>query len=98
LQDEIQDGHDGSYIDYYTQENEGCSVKESREKVVGMISDAWKQLNKECLSPNPFPATFTKASLNLARLVPLFYSYDNNHCLPSLEEHMKSMLYESVTT
>jgi len=30
-------------------------------------------------------------------LVPLLYSYDNNHCLPSLEEHMKSMLYESVT-
>ncbi|KAE7995498.1 hypothetical protein FH972_000282 [Carpinus fangiana] len=95
--DESQDGHDGSYIDYYMQENEGCSVKESREKVVGMISEAWKRLNKECLSPNPFPATFTKASLNLARLVPLLYSYDNNHCLPSLEEHMKSMLYESVT-
>ncbi|XP_059439321.1 (3S,6E)-nerolidol synthase 1-like [Corylus avellana] len=95
--DESQDGHDGSYIDYYMQENEGCSIKESREKVVGMISDAWKQLNKECLSPNPYPTTFTKASLNLARLVPLLYSYDNNHCLPSLEEHMKSMLYESFT-
>ncbi|XP_062162280.1 (3S,6E)-nerolidol synthase 1-like isoform X2 [Alnus glutinosa] len=95
--DESQDGHDGSYIDYYMQENEGCSIKESREKVVNMISDAWKHLNKECLSPNRFPTTFTGASLNLARLVPLLYSYDNNHCLPSLEEHMKSMLYESVT-
>ncbi|XP_062162278.1 (3S,6E)-nerolidol synthase 1-like isoform X2 [Alnus glutinosa] len=95
--DESQDGHDGSYIDYYMQENEGCSIKESREKVVNMISDAWKHLNKECLSPNRFPATFIEASLNLARLVPLLYSYDNNHCLPSLEEHMKSMLYESVT-
>ncbi|GMY37119.1 (3S,6E)-nerolidol synthase 1-like [Fagus crenata] len=95
--DESQDGHDGSYIEYYMKEHHGSSVNEAREKVVNKIADAWKHLNKECLSPNPFPGRFTKASLNLARLVPLLYSYDDNHCLPSLEAHMKSMLYESVS-
>ncbi|KAK7836597.1 hypothetical protein CFP56_022343 [Quercus suber] len=27
----------------------------------------------------------------------LHYSYDDNHSLPSLEAHMKSMFYESVS-
>ncbi|KAB1201253.1 (3S,6E)-nerolidol synthase 1 [Morella rubra] len=95
--DESQDGRDGSYIEYYMKEHRGSSIKDAKDKVVDMISDAWKRLNKECLSPNPFPATFTKASLNLARIVPLLYSYDDNHGLPSLEEHMKSVLYERVS-
>ncbi|KAG2689679.1 hypothetical protein I3760_09G149700 [Carya illinoinensis] len=95
--DESQDGRDGSYIEYYMKEHQDCSIKEAQEKVVNMISDAWKRLNKECLSPNPFPASFTKASLNIARMVPLLYNYDENHGLPSLEEHVKSVLYESVS-
>ncbi|KAG6642637.1 hypothetical protein CIPAW_09G153600 [Carya illinoinensis] len=96
LQDESQDGRDGSYIEYYMKEHQDCSIKEAREKVVNMISDAWKRLNKECLSPNPFPTSFTKASLNIARMVLLLYNYDENHGLPSLEEHVKLVLYESV--
>ncbi|KAG6692402.1 hypothetical protein I3842_10G112900 [Carya illinoinensis] len=95
--DESQDGHDGSYIDYYMKEHKDSTVKEAREKVVDMISDSWKRLNKECLiSPNQLPAKFNEACLNVARMVPLLYSYDDNHDLPSLEEHMKSVLYVSV--
>ncbi|KAE7995497.1 hypothetical protein FH972_000281 [Carpinus fangiana] len=95
--DENQEGRDGSYIDYYVKEHQGCSIEEAREKVVSLIAKAWKELNKECLSPNPFPAAFTKASLNIARMVPLLYNYDDNHCLPSFQEHLKSVLYESVS-
>ena len=96
MQDENQDGHDGSYLECYVKEHKGSSMEEARQHTMSMISNAWKSLNKECLSPTPFPLKFTKASLNLARLVPLMYSYDDNQCLPSLEEHMKSMLYETV--
>ncbi|PRQ28599.1 (3S,6E)-nerolidol synthase 1 [Rosa chinensis] len=95
--DENQDGNDGSYVRCYLEEHQGCSIDEAREKTVNMISDEWKKLNRELLSPNPFPATFTSASLNLARMVPLMYSYDGNQCLPSLKEYMKSMLYETVS-
>ncbi|KAF5472097.1 hypothetical protein F2P56_008838 [Juglans regia] len=96
--DESQDGHDGSYIDYYMKEHKDSAVKEVREKVVDMISDSWKRLNNECLiSPNPLPAKFNEACLNMARMVPLLYSYDDNHDLPSLEEHMKFVLYQSVS-
>ncbi|KAG2689685.1 hypothetical protein I3760_09G150300 [Carya illinoinensis] len=95
--DESQDGRDVSYIEYYMKEHQDCSIKEAREKVMNMISEAWRRLNKVCLSPNPFPASFTKASLNIARMVPLLYNYDENHGLPTLEEHVKSVLYESVS-
>jgi hypothetical protein len=61
-----------------------------------MISDAWKCLNKECLSSYLFPASFKMVSFNAARMVPLMYNYDDNHRLPSLEEHMKSLLFSSV--
>ncbi|KAG6755903.1 hypothetical protein POTOM_039311 [Populus tomentosa] len=94
--DENQDGHDGSYVECYLRENEGSSFEDARKQVLHMISDAWKQLNQECLSPNPFSSTFSKASLNIARMVPLMYDYDVNHRLPSLEEHMKSLFYENV--
>ena len=96
MQDENQDGHDGSYLECYVKEHKGSSMEEARQHTMSMISNAWKSLNKECLSPTPFPLKFTKASLNLARLVPLMYSYDDKQCLPSLEEFMKSMLYETV--
>ncbi|XP_052626334.1 (3S,6E)-nerolidol synthase 1 isoform X2 [Lactuca sativa] len=89
--DENQDGHDGSYVTYYMRENEGCSLENAQEHVMSMISNTWKQLNKECLSPNKFSAPFIKACLNLARMVPMMYNYDENHSLPLLKDYINSM-------
>ncbi|XP_060971030.1 (3S,6E)-nerolidol synthase 1 isoform X1 [Cannabis sativa] len=90
--DENQEGHDGSYVECYMKEL-GGSVEDAREEMMEKISDAWKCLNKECILRNPaFPPPFLKASLNLARLVPLMYNYDHNQRLPHLEEHIKSLL------
>ncbi|XP_021294536.1 (3S,6E)-nerolidol synthase 1 [Herrania umbratica] len=94
--DENQDGNDGSYIECYMKENQGVEVESARKHVTNMISNAWKRLNRECLSRNPFSLPFARASQNIARMVPLMYSYDENQCLPSLEEYMKSLLYKSV--
>ena len=77
-------------------DHKDCSLKRAREEVMRKISDAWKSLNEECLFQNPFPTAFTKASLNLARMVPLMYSYDDNQCLPKLEEQVKSLLYDTI--
>ncbi|KAA8519937.1 hypothetical protein F0562_014153 [Nyssa sinensis] len=96
-EDENQEGQDGSYVDYYMKEHQGSSVEVARQEVISLISDTWKRLNRDCLSPNPFSASFTKASLNCARMVPLMYSYDDNHDLPVLEEHIQSMLYNGVS-
>ncbi|XP_071722263.1 (3S,6E)-nerolidol synthase 1-like [Rutidosis leptorrhynchoides] len=96
-QDENQDGNDGSYAECYMRENNGASIEDARNEISNMIEDAWKQLNEECLSPNPFPKPFIRASLNIARMVPLMYSYDDNHCLPRLQEYIKLHLFEGLS-
>ena len=92
MQDENQEGHDGSYLDFYMKENPGASIENARCHVMHYISETWKLLNRQCLPPNPFSSCFTKACLNVARMVPLMHSYDGNQCLPRLEEHMKSLV------
>lgn len=73
-------------------ENPSCSLKGARDRVKEMISDAWKSLNKEYLFVHPFSASTAKAALNMARMVPLMYDYDENHCLPRIDEYMKLLL------
>ncbi|XP_044461282.1 (3S,6E)-nerolidol synthase 1-like [Mangifera indica] len=93
--DENQDGKDGSYVHYYMKEHQVSDVEAAEKHAMNKISDAWKCLNKECLSPNPFSSSFKRASLNLARMVPLMYSYDDNQRLPGLEKFVKSLLFEN---
>ncbi|MFS7987900.1 putative S-linalool synthase [Helianthus anomalus] len=77
--DENQEGHDGSYFKYLLMEHEFNSTEIAHEYVKKMISDTWKCLNKECLSPNPFSEKFLNGCINLARLAPLMYGYNNKN-------------------
>ncbi|KAK4759005.1 hypothetical protein SAY87_020306 [Trapa incisa] len=92
MEDENQEGRDGSFVDYYIKENPNCSVEGARKHVMEMISDAWKDLNRECLFSPPFFKLIAQASLNIARMVPLMYAYDENGCLPKIETYMKSLM------
>ncbi|NP_001307264.1 (3S,6E)-nerolidol synthase 1-like [Solanum lycopersicum] len=91
--DENQEGKDGSYVEYYMKENKDSSMELAREHVIKLIEDEWKQLNKEhfCLMSQS-TRSFSKASLNSARMVSLMYSYDDKQSLPILQEYIKSML------
>lgn len=92
--DENQEGTDGSYIEYYMKENKDASIELARKHVINLIEDEWKKLNKEHLSLMTKSSTsFSKASLNSARMVPLMYDYDDNQSLPILQEYIKSMLH-----
>ncbi|KAK1366691.1 Terpene synthase 3 [Heracleum sosnowskyi] len=90
--DENQDGKDGSYIACYMKEHEEASVENGREQVSKMISETWKCLNKECLFSRQYSETFIRGSLNLARMVPLMYTYDDSQSLPLLEEYTYKQL------
>ncbi|OMO98840.1 hypothetical protein COLO4_13672 [Corchorus olitorius] len=92
--DENQDGRDGSYVKIYMKENPDISVQVARKHVMEMLSDTWKRLNHQFLSPNQFSPCFNKACLNAARMTNLMYSYKQQN-LPSLEENIKSMLFGS---
>lgn len=93
MQDVNYDGNDGSYSKCYMKDNPGVSIGQTREHMSKQISDAWKQLNKECLNTNELPSSFTKLCLNAARMVPMMYSYDGD--TPSkLQEYVQSLLYD----
>lgn len=94
--DDGQHGHDYSYINYYMKEHQGVSVEMARVHVIQRISDEWKRLNKECFRLNRTSGSFQKCALNLARLVPLMYDYDNLGSLPSLGQYMRSIFYDDV--
>lgn len=94
IKDENQDGNDGSYVSCLMMDHPDYCTKRARDDVMNKISDAWKNLNQECLFDSHFHKTFTKASLNLARMVPLMYSYDDNNSLPGLEGLLHSLLFE----
>ncbi|KAL0398702.1 UNVERIFIED_CONTAM: Tricyclene synthase Oc15, chloroplastic [Sesamum radiatum] len=94
-----EDGTDGSYIDLYMKEHPGLSVAQARERAVDIIASQWKILNKECFRLNHFSvSSFKKASLNLARIVPLMYDYDDDQRLPVLEEYVKFTLLDHTHT
>ncbi|KAL2467208.1 S-(+)-linalool synthase [Abeliophyllum distichum] len=95
--DEHQDGNDGSYIDCYMKEHGGSSVDIARNCVLDMISREWKCLNKKYFRLYQLSASsFAKAALNIARMVPLMYSYDENQRLPLLEEYIKPILSDET--
>ncbi|XP_042478532.1 (3S,6E)-nerolidol synthase 1-like [Macadamia integrifolia] len=94
--DEKQEGHDGSYIECYKKEHGVSSIESLQDHVFDMISDSWKELNRECLSSSSFSPSFKRASLNFARMVPVMYSYNEDQCLPTLEKYVTSLLYENI--
>ncbi|XP_031126388.1 probable terpene synthase 4 [Ipomoea triloba] len=90
-QGEKQDGNDASYVEYYIKENQGVSLSDGKQHVINMVSEQWKLLNKQCLSPTSIPASFRKACLNITRMVPMMYNYSDTHCLPILQKQIMSM-------
>ncbi|RDX87425.1 hypothetical protein CR513_31095, partial [Mucuna pruriens] len=88
---EDQKGLDGSYLDCYMSEHQDVSAEEAQRHVAELISSEWKRLNREILTPNPLPSSFTNFCLNAARMVPLMYHYRTNPGLSTLQEHVKSL-------
>lgn len=97
LEEEDQEGSDGSYVDCYMNEHQGITTTEAKKHVFGLISNAWKQLNQECLSTSPFSSSFKRAALNMARMVPMVYGKDENHSLKNIETFMRAIPSEPRT-
>ncbi|MCD9641438.1 hypothetical protein HAX54_027621 [Datura stramonium] len=95
--DEKQEGNDGSYVECYMKGQKDVSLELAREHVLKLIEDSWKQLNKQHLHlMNRSAGSFSKASLNLVRMIPLMYNYDDKQSLPVLQEYINSMLYDNL--
>lgn len=97
MQDENQDEKHGFNVEYYMEEHRDPSIEQAREHVNQMVSNEWKQLNNEIFRLNQLPASsVSKACLNIARMAPLMYGYNDNQSLPSLKEYVKSILFDEI--
>ncbi|KAH7668423.1 (3S)-linalool synthase protein [Dioscorea alata] len=95
--DENQKGFDGSYLELYMKEHQECTAKEAQDQVMVMISRTWEALNKESFTQSSFPQPLINATLNLARMVRVMYSYnDDNHHLPMLDDYIFSLLHHPL--
>ncbi|MFX6535908.1 hypothetical protein ABTG41_16840, partial [Acinetobacter baumannii] len=90
---EHQNGKDGSYLDCYKKEHINLTAAQAHEHALELVAIEWKRINKESFNLNhDSVSSFKQAALNLARMVPLMYSYDHNQRGPVLEEYVKFML------
>ncbi|CAH9112208.1 unnamed protein product [Cuscuta europaea] len=89
---EKQHGKDASYVEYYLREHPGMSMDDGREMVTNMVSEQWKLVNRECLFSTTIPFLFRQSCLNVARMIPMMYNYDDRQCLPILRRQIMSML------
>lgn len=96
MQSEDQNGLDGSYIDCYMNEHQDVSAEDAQRHVAHLISCEWKRLNREILTQNQLPSSFTNFCLNAARMVPLMYHYRSNPGLSTLQEHVKLLSNNAV--
>ena len=92
LQDDAQEGLDGSYRDFYLMENPSCTPEDAEAHMRRLIAREWEELNRECFSGRTFASRFTQACLNVARMVSVMYSYDKEQRLLVLEDYARMLL------
>ena len=92
MQDEAQEGIDGSYKEFYLREN---PHGDAEEHMLKMIENEWVELNRVCFTgtKTSLSPSFIRASLNFARMVGVMYGYDNEQRLPVLEEYTRMLLF-----
>jgi (3S)-linalool synthase len=90
LQDEAQNGLDGSYRELYLMENPAGDAEEHMRR---LIAREWEELNRECFSRRTFSGSFAQACFNAVRMVSVMYSYDKEQRLPVLEDYMRMLLF-----
>ena len=91
MQDEAQEGLDGSYRDFYLMENPSCTPGDAEAHMRRLIAREWEELNRECSSRTTFSPSFMHACLNAARMVSVMYSYDKEQRLV-VEDYARMLL------
>lgn len=92
LQDEAQEGFDGSYRDFYLMENPRCSRSDAEAHMRSLIAREWEELNRECLCKRTFSSSFTHVCLNAARMISVMYSYNKEQRLLVLEDYARMLI------
>nr|KYP34499.1 (+)-delta-cadinene synthase isozyme A [Cajanus cajan] len=81
------------YMDQYGESRE-AAIHECRKR----ITNAWKDINEECLMPTSVPMPFLQRILNITRFIDVFYKDKDNytHSGGLMKECIKALLIDPV--
>ncbi|XP_045827317.1 probable terpene synthase 2 [Trifolium pratense] len=89
--------HISSFLECYMKQyniSREAAIQEGRKR----ISDAWKDMNKECLRPYEVPMPFLTRILNLSRFMDVVYKDKDNFTHPEgeMKKFIKALLVDPV--
>ncbi|KAL7228881.1 hypothetical protein ACSBR2_007551 [Camellia fascicularis] len=78
----------------------GASEEEVLVELQKQVTNAWKDINQECLRPTAVPMPLLLRVVNLARVINVLYKDEDGytHSGTKLKGFMTSMLIDSVPT
>ncbi|KAM3744366.1 hypothetical protein ACB098_06G048100 [Castanea mollissima] len=90
-------GHVASAVECYMAERSGTE-EEAINEFCKQVTDAWKDINKECLCPTTVPMPILMRILNLARVIDVVYKDEDGytHAGIVLKDFVTSMLIDPV--
>ncbi|KAK4576358.1 hypothetical protein RGQ29_027073 [Quercus rubra] len=90
-------GHVASAVECYMAQH-GGTEEEAINEFCKQVTDAWKDINKECLYPTTVPMPILMRILNLARVIDVVYKDEDGytHAGIVLKDFVTSMLIDPV--
>ncbi|KAL6007579.1 hypothetical protein ACLOJK_033077 [Asimina triloba] len=79
--DELARGDVPKAVECYMNKT-GASEEEARKYIRRLIDQTWKQLNKDCIDPSPFPRTFINGAVGFGRVSENTYQFGDGYGRP----------------
>ncbi|CAK9134282.1 unnamed protein product [Ilex paraguariensis] len=94
---EQERGHLASAVECYMKQH-GASKQEAYAEFDKQVTNAWKDINQECLHPTAVPMPFLMRVLNLARVINLLYKDGDGYTNSKTKSktYVTSLLIDSV--
>ncbi|KAG6637481.1 (-)-germacrene D synthase-like [Carya illinoinensis] len=90
-------GHVASAVECYMTQH-GVTEEEAVHELMKQVTDAWKDINKECLHPTEVPMPILMRVLNLARVIDVVYKDEDGytHAGIVLKDFVASLMVDPV--
>ncbi|KAL5802601.1 hypothetical protein ACOSQ4_030906 [Xanthoceras sorbifolium] len=91
-------GHVASSVECYMKQH-GATEEEACNELRKLVTNAWKDMNEECLLPTAVPMPLLMRVLNLARVIDVMYKDHDcyRHASAIMKDHVSSLLINPVT-
>ncbi|XP_010247958.1 PREDICTED: (-)-germacrene D synthase-like [Nelumbo nucifera] len=95
---EQERGHVCSSIECYMKQY-GVSSEEAKNELRKLVTNAWKVLNEECITPTAAPMPLLMPLVNFTRLADVIYKHGDafTNVITGLKTHIKLLLIDPIT-